>query len=52
MGGGREVQEAGDMCIFMADLCCMEKDNTYCKAIILLLKINFKKSVGYFMFFI
>lgn len=41
MGGGREVQEVGDMCIFMAELCCMEKDNTYCKAIIF--QLNFKE---------
>ena len=36
----------------MADLCGMAKDNTDCKAIILQLKVNFKKIVGYFLFLI
>ena len=42
--GGREVQEGGDMCIFMADShCCMA--TRHCKAIIFQLKINSKISL-------
>ena len=26
-GGGREVQEGGDICIFMGDSCCMAETN-------------------------
>ena len=39
-GGGKEVQDGGDICIPMADSCgCLTKTQ-YCKAIILQLKIN------------
>ena len=42
VGGGKEVQEGGDMCTPMDDSCwCMAETNKYCKAIILQLKINF-----------
>ena len=27
-GGGREVQEGGDICILMANSCCMAETNT------------------------
>ena len=41
VGGGREVQEGGDICIPMADsCCCMAETIQHCKAIILQLKIN------------
>ena len=42
MGGGREVQERGDICVLMVD--AGQKPTHYCKAIILQLKIdNLKK---------
>ena len=43
-GGGWEAQEGGNICILIADLSCYtaETNNNY-KAIILQLKINFKK---------
>ena len=42
-GGGREIQEGGDIYILMADShCCMAETNTTLKAIILQLKINLK----------
>ena len=37
--GGKEVQEGGDVCIFIADSCRVQQ-NTNCKAIILQLKKN------------
>ena len=41
---GREIQEGGDISILMADSrCCMAETNTTLSAIILQLKINFKK---------
>ena len=40
VGGEREVQEGGDMCIPMADSCWWQKPTQHCKAIILQLKIN------------
>ena len=42
VGGGREVQEEGGICIFMADSYTdiQQKPTQYCKAIILQLKIN------------
>ena len=43
MGGGREFQEGGDMCVFMNVLMhidAWQKPTQYCKAIILQLKIN------------
>ena len=43
-GGEREGQEGGDICILMADShCYMAGSIQHCKAIILQLKINFKK---------
>ena len=46
MGGGREVQEGGDICIPVADSCgCMAETNTIKEAIILQLKIDFFKIV-------
>ena len=50
LGGG--VGWGVEKRFFMADLCGMAKDNTDCKAIILQLKVNFKKIVGYFLFLI
>ena len=39
VGGGREVQEGGSTCIFMADSrCCIQKPTQHCKAIVLQLK--------------
>ena len=41
VGGGREVQGGGDICIPMADSCwCMAETNQHCKTIFLQLKIN------------
>ena len=38
-GGGRELQEEGDICIPMADSCwCLQKPTQFCKAIIIQLK--------------
>ena len=46
VGGGREVQERGDICIPVADSCgCMAETNTINKAIILQLKTDFLKIV-------
>ena len=43
-GGGRDAQMGGDICIFMADSCFLQwKPTQHYKAIILQLKINFKK---------
>ena len=39
MGGGREVQEGGDILTPMADV--WQKPTQYCKAVILQVKINF-----------
>ena len=44
VGGGRKVQEEGDRGISMADSCCCMKPTQYCKAVILQLKVNCKKS--------
>ena len=41
MGGRREVQEGGDICVPMGD----SETKQYCKAIILQLKINLKKKM-------
>ena len=41
LGGGREVQDGGDVCMLMADLqCCMQKATRHCKAIMLQSKIE------------
>ena len=41
VGGGREIQEGGAICIPMAVSCwCMAEINTYCEAIFPQLKIN------------
>ena len=43
-GGGREAQMGGDICIFMADSCFLQRKPTqHYKAIILQLKTNLKK---------
>ena len=39
---GREVQEGGNICIPMADSCCMT-ETKHCKAIILQLKIKIRR---------
>ena len=44
--GGREAQERGDICVHIADslfALVQQKLMQHCKAIILQLKINFKK---------
>ena len=42
-GGGREVQEGGDMCILMADShCCMAETNTTMESNYLSIKNKFK----------
>jgi len=41
-GGGREVQEEGNICILLADSCCCMAETQYCKAMILQLKMNLK----------
>ena len=44
--GGREAQDAGDLCTFMPDSCyCTEETHTACKAIILQLKIHLEKEL-------
>ena len=44
VGGGREVQEGGDICIHIAGSHVVQQKLTqHCKAVILQLKINFKK---------
>ena len=41
VGGGREIQEGGDICIPMANSYqCLAEMTQYCKAMILQLKIN------------
>ena len=48
VGGGREVQEGGDICILMVDShSYMAETTQHCKAIIFQLKINFKKYKNY-----
>ena len=43
----REVQEEGDICIPMADLCwCWQETTKFCKAIILQFKKERKKKIG------
>ena len=38
-GGGRKVQEGGDICIHIADSLCFTAETQHCKAIILQLNI-------------
>ena len=47
LSGGREVQERGNICILMADSCCDMAEIEHCKAIILQLKLIFKKHIFY-----
>ena len=46
VGGGREVQEGGDMCIPMAHVDVWQKPKQHYKAIILPLKVNNLKNTG------
>ena len=40
--GGREAEEGGDICIFIAESCCLQQKVTqHFKAIIFQLKFNF-----------
>ena len=53
-GGGREVQEGGDICMYtylwLIHLDVWQKPTQYYKADILQLKINFKEKQGFFSF--
>ena len=41
--GGREIQEGGDMSIFIADSLCHRAETNHCKVIILQLEIIKRK---------
>ena len=45
VGGGREVQEGGDIYLWMIHVDVWRKPTQYCKAIILQLKINKLKKI-------
>ena len=42
-GGGREVQKGGDVYLTLTQVVVWQKPARHCKAVILQLKINFKK---------
>ena len=43
VGGGREVQEGGDICILMADSCCMAESEEELKRFLMKVKVESEK---------